>query len=359
MKGLILSGGSGRRLRPLTHTSAKQLVPIANKPILHYVVEDLVSVGVVDIAIVVGETGDEVRASVGDGSRWGASVTYVDQKAPLGLAHAVLVASEFLGDDPFVMYLGDNMFEDSLDRAVDGFVESGEAARLLLAQVEDPSAFGVAKLDDSGKIVGLVEKPAHPPSDLALVGVYLFGPAIHQAVRSIQPSARNELEITDAIQWLLEDGAVVDHRVLDGWWIDTGKKDPLLACNRLVLARLAGAGVVVDDEAEVVDSTLIGPVVVGAGARIVDSTVGPSVAVGEGCRIEGSTVVDSVLMDGSAVLGHRRVVASVLGRESRVQHTHSADVPVDDTEVDLSVLLGDHSVVDLAGGVEDGRGWHG
>ena len=202
MKGLILSGGSGRRLRPLTHTSAKQLVPIANKPILHYVVEDLVTAGVVDIGIVVGDTGDEVRASVGDGSRWGASVTYVDQEAPLGLAHAVLVAGKFLGDDPFVMYLGDNMFEDSLDRVVDGFVESGEAARLLLARVADPSAFGVAELDDAGNIVGLIEKPADPPSDLALVGVYLFGPAIHEAVRSIQPSARGELEITDAIQCL-------------------------------------------------------------------------------------------------------------------------------------------------------------
>ena len=354
VKGLILSGGSGRRLRPLTHTSAKQLVPIANKPILHYVVEDLVSVGVVDIAIVVGDTGDEVRASVGDGSRWGATITYVYQEAPLGLAHAVLVAGEFLRDDPFVMYLGDNMFEDSLDRVVEGFVDSGDAARLLLARVEDPSAFGVAELDDSGAIVGLVEKPADPPSDLALVGVYLFGASIHEAVRSIQPSARGELEITDAIQWLLDDGADIDHRVLDGWWIDTGKKDPLLACNRLVLARLVGDGVVIDEGAEVVESTLVGPVVVASGARIVDSTVGPSVAVGAGCRIEGSTVVDSVLMEGSAVLGYRRVVASVLGREAQVQGTHMSDRLVDGAEVDLSVLLGDHSVVDVAGRVAGG-----
>ena len=354
VKGLILSGGSGRRLRPLTHTSAKQLVPIANKPILHYVVEDLVSVGVVDIAIVVGDTGDEVRASVGDGSRWGATITYVYQEAPLGLAHAVLVAGEFLRDDPFVMYLGDNMFEDSLDRVVEGFVDSGDAARLLLARVEDPSAFGVAELDDSGAIVGLVEKPADPPSDLALVGVYLFGASIHEAVRSIQPSARGELEITDAIQWLLDDGADIDHRVLDGWWIDTGKKDPLLACNRLVLARLVGDGVVIDEGAEVVESTLVGPVVVASGARIVDSTVGPSVAVGAGCRIEGSTVVDSVLMEGSAVLGHRRVVASVLGREAQVQGTLMSDRLVDDAEADLSVLLGDHSVVDVAGRVAGG-----
>ena len=184
--------------------------------------------------------------------------------------------------------------------------------------------------------------------------MYLFGASIHEAVRSIQPSARGELEITDAIQWLLDDGADIDHRVLDGWWIDTGKKDPLLACNRLVLARLAGDGVVIDEGAEVVESTLVGPVVVASGARIVDSTVGPSVAVGAGCRIEGSTVVDSVLMEGSAVLGHRRVVASVLGREAQVQGTHMSDRLVADAEADLSVLLGDHSVVDVAGRVAGG-----
>jgi glucose-1-phosphate thymidylyltransferase len=347
VKGLILSGGSGRRLRPLTHTSAKQLVPIANKPILHYVVDDLVSAGVLDIAIVVGDTGDEVRASVGGGSRWGATITYIQQEAPLGLAHAVLIAGDFLGDDPFVMYLGDNMFEDSLEGVVDGFVDSGEGARLLLARVDDPGAFGVADLDDSGAIVGLVEKPLDPPSDLALVGVYLFDAAIHEAVRSIQPSARGELEITDAIQWLLDEGAAVEHRVLDGWWIDTGKKDPLLACNRLVLARLAGDGVVVDADAEVVDSTLVGPVVVAAGARIVNSTVGPSVAVGAACRIEGSAVDDSVLMAGSAVIGHRRVTASVLGHEAEIRGAGMAD---DSSATDLSVLLGDHSVVDVSRG---------
>ena len=214
MKGLILSGGSGRRLRPLTHTSAKQLVPIANVPILHYVVADLVGVGITDIGIVVGDTGDEVRASVGDGSRWGASVTYIDQEAPLGLAHAVRVAGEFLGDEPFAMYLGDNMFEDSLDEVVDGF-DGSVAARLLLARVDDPSSFGVAELASDGSIAALFEKPEDPPSDLALVGVYLFGPRIHEAVRAIEPSARGELEITDAIQWLLDSGETVEHRVLE------------------------------------------------------------------------------------------------------------------------------------------------
>ena len=338
MKGLILSGGSGRRLRPLTHTSAKQLVPIANKPILHYVVDDLVSAGVVDIAIVVGDTGDEVRASVGDGSHWGATITYVEQEAPLGLAHAVLIAGDFLGDDPFVMYLGDNMFEDSLVGVVDGF-DGSTAARLLLARVDDPSAFGVADVAPDGTIVGLAEKPDEPKSDLALVGVYLFGPRIHEAVRAIEPSARGELEITDAIGWLLDAGEVVEHRVLEGWWIDTGKKDPLLECNRLVLDRLGGDGVVVDGDAEVVDSTLVGPVVGAAGARISGSTVGPYVAVGARCAIEGSTVEHSVLMDGAVVSDLDRLTGSVLGRSAEVTGS-----PGD--QVDLSVLLGDHSVVD-------------
>lgn len=338
MKGLILAGGSGRRLRPLTHTSAKQLVPIANVPILHYVVADLVGVGITDIGIVVGDTAAEVMASIGDGSRWGAKVTYIAQDRPLGLAHAVVVAGPFLGDEPFAMYLGDNMFEDSLDGVVDGF-DGSTAARLLLARVDDPSAFGVADVAPDGTIVGLAEKPEEPASDLALVGVYLFGPRIHEAVRAIEPSARGELEITDAIQWLLDAGEVVEHRVLEGWWIDTGKKDPLLECNRLVLDRLGGDGVVIDGDAEVVDSTLVGPVVVAAGARISGSTVGPYVAVGARCAIEGSTVEHSVLMDGAVVSDLDRLTGSVLGRSAEVTGS-----PGD--QVDLSVLLGDHSVVD-------------
>ncbi|MBC8194305.1 MAG: glucose-1-phosphate thymidylyltransferase [Actinobacteria bacterium] len=350
MKGLILAGGSGRRLRPLTHTSAKQLVPIANKPILHYVIEDLVGVGVTDLGIVVGDTADEIRASVGDGSRWGATVTYIEQSAPLGLAHAVVEAGGFLGDDRFVMYLGDNMFEDSLEAVVDGFAEGGVvSARLLLSRVDDPGSFGVAELGNDGSICRLVEKPDDPRSDLALVGVYLFGPAIHEAVRSIEPSARGELEITDAISWLVDRGDTVEHRLLDGWWIDTGKKDPLLECNRLVLDGIVGevAGSVDDTSrldgmvrvgagAEVVDSTLVGPVVVAAGARIQGSRVGPYVSVGADCTITGATVDHSVLMDSSRVAGGAHLSDSVLGRHAEVSGGGSA-----------SLLLGDHSVVEL------------
>ena len=354
MRGLILAGGSGRRLRPLTHTSAKQLVPIANRPILHYVIDDLVGVGITDLGIVVGDTADEIKASVGDGSTWGATVIYITQEAPLGLAHAVLVAEPFLGEESFAMYLGDNMFEDPLDAVVADFDGSAATARLLLAKVENPSAFGVAELGPGGVITSLVEKPEHPPSDLALVGVYLFGPRIHEAVRAIQPSARGELEITDAVQWLIDRGGVVEHRVLDGWWIDTGKKDPLLRCNELVLDTILPAvdGTVdgrstldgpvrVDEAAEVVDSTLVGPLVVGPGACISASTVGPYVSVGANCRIDRSTVEKSVLMEGSRVVDVGLMTSSVLGRQAVVDGGES---PGNQT---VSVLLGDHSVVDV------------
>ena len=354
MKGLILAGGSGRRLRPLTHTSAKQLVPIANRPILHYVIDDLVGVGITELGIVVGDTADEIRASVGDGSAWGATVTYIDQKAPLGLAHAVLVAKSFLGKGPFAMYLGDNMFEDSLDSVVAGFDGSGAAARLLLAKVEDPTTFGVAELGPGGAITALVEKPERPPSDLALVGVYLFGPRIHEAVRAIQPSARGELEITDAVQWLIDQGGVVEHRVLNGWWIDTGKKDPLLRCNELVLdtvlplvdgavdgqSSLDGP-VRVERGAVVVDSRLVGPLIVGSGARVSASTVGPYVSVGANCRISRSTVERSVLMEDSRVDDVGLLTSSVLGREATVDGGEGFGAQP------VSVLLGDHSVVNV------------
>ncbi|NDF69500.1 MAG: glucose-1-phosphate thymidylyltransferase, partial [Actinobacteria bacterium] len=242
MKGLILSGGAGTRLRPITHTSAKQLVPIANKPILFYGIEAMKKAGINEIGIIVGDTRKEIMSAVGDGSQFGVKATYIPQDQPLGLAHCVLIAHEFLGDDDFVMYLGDNMLEQGLE----GFVSEFESARakggktaptaqILLCHVDDPRQFGVAEVTKEGHVKRLVEKPKDPPSDLALVGVYLFDKTINEAVRAIKPSKRGELEITDAIQWLIEQGKTVRHEVLRGWWIDTGKKDPLLECNRLVL----------------------------------------------------------------------------------------------------------------------------
>ncbi len=247
MKGLVLAGGAGTRLRPITYTSAKQAVPVANKPIILYGLAHMAAAGITDIGVIVGSTRPEIEEILGDGSAHGVQVTYIDQASPLGLAHCVLIARSFLGDDDFVMYLGDNMIEQGLVDFVSRFESNRDAsgaksaARLLLAKVENPSAFGVAEVDASGAITRLVEKPSVPPSDLALVGVYLFDRRIHDAVAAITPSARGELEITDAIQWLLDDGAGVSHEVLEGWWIDTGKKDPLLEANRRVLETLSSA----------------------------------------------------------------------------------------------------------------------
>src|SRR5712691_4998517 len=288
MKGLILSGGAGTRLRPITHTSAKQLVPVANKPILFYGIEDMADAGIKEIGIIVGTTRDEVMAAVGDGSRWGVKVTYIPQEAPLGLAHCVLIARDFLGDDDFVMYLGDNILEEDLAEFVERFEQDRErataerrepaSAQILLAHVDDPRQFGVAEVDGTGAIVRLVEKPAEPPSDLALVGVYLIYRQVHDAVRSIRTSGRGELEITDAIQWLIDQGHRVRHEVLAGWWLDTGKggKDPLLESNRLLLERLEPriegrvdadsvieGRVVVEADAEVVGSRVRGPAIIG------------------------------------------------------------------------------------------------
>jgi glucose-1-phosphate thymidylyltransferase len=367
VKGLILSGGAGTRLRPITHTSAKQLVPIANKPILFYGIEDMAAVGITDIGIIVGDTRDEIMAAVGDGSRFGVEVTYIPQDAPRGLAHCVLIAADFLGDDDFVMYLGDNMLEEGLDHFVAGFAADaarghrlaldGEhrsaAAQILLKEVPNPTAFGVAEVDATGEVVRLVEKPADPPSNLALVGVYLFTPRILDAVRSIAPSARGELEITDAIQWLIDQGDRVRHEVLTGWWIDTGKKDPLLECNRLVLDTLEPAvrghvdadsivegRVVIEEGAEIVRSRVRGPGIIGAGTRVVDSYIGPYSSIASGCVIIDAELDHSVLLERCRVTGPARITDSLMGRDSEVCR---ADAKPRATRL----MLGDHSRVEL------------
>jgi len=347
MKGLILSGGAGTRLRPITHTSAKQLVPIANKPILFYGIEDMAEAGITEIGIIIAPTtGDEIREAVGDGSRFGVEVTWILQDEPLGLAHCVAIARDFLGDDDFVMYLGDNMLEQGLTEFVDQFEQSRAAARrpelgeahppvpsaqILLAKVENPSAFGVAEIGPDGEGVQLVEKPEVPPSDLALVGIYLFDRSIHDAVAAIEPSPRGELEITDAIQWLITEGRRVNHEILDGWWIDTGKKDPLLECNRLVLDVLRrhvdgdvdddsiiDGRVVVEPGARIVNSTVRGPAIIGAGTVVTDSYIGPYSSIAIDCVIERSEIDNSVILRRSSVTDIARLTDSLIGRDTEV-----------------------------------------
>jgi glucose-1-phosphate thymidylyltransferase len=357
MKGLILAGGSGRRLRPITHKTAKQLVPIANKPILHYVIEDLVGVGITDLGIVVGDTAKEIEKSVGNGSQWNADITYIHQEEPLGLAHAVLISEPFLGQEKFIMYLGDNMFEDSLHAVVEDFEKSSTNARLLLAKVDNPQAFGVAEVDEQGAIKGLVEKPENPKSDLALVGVYLFDSTIHRAVKAIEPSDRGELEITDAIQWMIDKENSIEHKTLEGWWIDTGKKDPLLLCNELILEKIEtlllsqiGETVTLKGEiatgenVEIIDSNIQGPVVIGSGVRIERSCIGPYVSIGDDCKIEDSSVERSVLMEKSYVSGVTQLTKSVLGREVEIDGTET------EFQESTSVMLGDGTKVNLKNG---------
>ena len=362
MKGLILSGGAGTRLRPITHTSAKQLVPIANKPILFYGIEDMAAAGISEIGIIIGDTGAEIREAVGDGSDFGVSVTYIPQDAPLGLAHCVLIARSFLGDDDFIMYLGDNMLEQGLADFVSRFeaeriADAGTnapSAQILLAKVPNPTAFGVAELSpDGGSVVRLVEKPENPPSDLALVGVYLFDSSIHDAVAAIAPSERGELEITDAIQWLIDAGRRVRHEVLEGWWIDTGKKDPLLECNRLVLDVLSPRNdgtidatskvegkVVIEKGAVIVNSTLRGPLVIGRNTRIENSYIGPFSSVANNCVVQDSELDHSVVLRNSTIIGIPRIVDSLIGRNTTVQR--SAERPQA-----TRLMLGDDSRVEV------------
>jgi glucose-1-phosphate thymidylyltransferase len=358
MKALILAGGAGTRLRPITHTSAKQLVPVANKPILFYGIEAMAAAGITEIGIIVGDTRAEVMSAVGDGGAFGVKVTYIPQDAPLGLAHCVLIAQPFLGDDDFVMYLGDNLLEQDLAAFVRAF-ESARAsstppaAQILLKKVPDPHRFGIATLDADGRVVQLVEKPADPPSDLALVGVYLFDKTIHDAVAAIEPSDRGELEITDAIQWLIDQGNTVRCELLSGWWIDTGKLTPLLEANRLLLEKITtrvdgtidetsvlDGRVVVEAGASVVNSTIRGPVAIGAGARIVDSFIGPFSAIGNDCEVRNSEIEHSVVMARSTITDIPRLEDSLIGRDTVVARSQRRPRAA-------RMMIGDHCQIDV------------
>ncbi|HEY1854816.1 MAG TPA: glucose-1-phosphate thymidylyltransferase [Solirubrobacterales bacterium] len=354
LKGLILSGGAGTRLRPITHTSAKQLVPVANKPVLFYGIEALVDAGVSEIGIIIApETGDEIREAAGDGSQFGAKITYIVQDEPAGLAHAVLTAEEFLGQSPFVMYLGDNLLRDGIRNLVSTFTEAQPEALILLTPVEDPQSYGVAELDGE-RIVRLIEKPKDPPSNLALVGVYLFSPSIFEAARRLEPSWRGEYEITEAIQLLIDDGRSVRSEVVRGWWKDTGQLADMLEANRLVLEEIDSAvegevdegsrvegRVVVAPGATLIRSIVRGPAVIGAGAKIEDAYIGPYTSIGENVEISRCEVEHSIVLSGSVVadLG-TRMEASLLGRDVKLRRSQGPPRT-------LRMLVGDKCEIEI------------
>ena len=334
LKGLILSGGKGTRLRPITHTSAKQLVPVANKPVLFYGIEAMAAAGIEEIGIIIApETGDEIRSEAGDGSRFGVSITYIVQDEPAGLAHAVLTAEPFLGRDPFVMYLGDNLLQGGITDLVGAFERNDPEALILLTPVDDPQHYGVAELDGD-RVVALAEKPPEPKTNLALVGVYLFSPRIHDAARAIKPSARGELEITDAIQWLVDNTHRVEPHVVRGWWKDTGRLADMLEANRLILdvieERIEGdlidssveGRVVIEPGATLTNTTVRGPAHIAAGALLSDAYIGPYTAIGADCVITDSEVEHSILLAGSKVLHLQgRMESSLLGKNAVIDRS--------------------------------------
>jgi glucose-1-phosphate thymidylyltransferase len=354
VKALVLSGGSGTRLRPITHTSAKQLVPVANKPVLFYGLEAIADVGITDVGIIVGDTAPAIEAAVGDGSQFGLSVTYIRQDAPRGLAHAVLVARDFLGDDDFVMYLGDNFIVGGINGLVEEFTAARPDAQIMLQQVSDPRSFGVAELDSAGRVKNLEEKPKQPKSDLALVGVYLFTPVIHEAVASLKPSWRGELEITEAIQWLLDSGRTVNSSTITGYWKDTGNVTDMLEVNRLVLESLeedlAGevddaseviGRVVVEAGARVTNSRIVGPVIIGAGSKVDGAYIGPFTAIDKDCSVIDSEIEYSIVLSNASIEGVGRIEASLIGHHAQV--TPAPRVPRAHR-----LVLGDHSKVQIS-----------
>lgn len=353
VKGLILSGGSGTRLRPITFTSAKQLVPVANKPILFYAIETVRDTGITDIGIIVGETKEEVKRAVGDGSKFGVTITYIEQEAPLGLAHAVKIAEPFIKDESFVMFLGDNLIKDGICSLVDEFRQDKPNCQILLARVPNPRSFGVAELEN-GKIKNLIEKPKDPPSDLALVGVYMFDKTIFEAVNSITPSLRGELEITDAIQYLVEQGYDVNPHIITGWWKDTGKLDDMLEANRIMLegieTRIDGSvdehsvihgRVIIEPGAEIQNSIVRGPAVIGKNSKILSSYIGPFTSVHDNVTISGSEVEHSIILaDCTIVAIGSRIEDSLLGRNVKVHRSERKPKA-------YRLMVGDNSEVEV------------
>ena len=352
MKALILSGGEGTRLRPITHTSAKQLIPVANKPILFYGLESIAEAGIREVGIVVGHTAAEIEAACGDGSRWGLAITYIPQAEPLGLAHAVIVARKFLNDDDFVMYLGDNVLLEGITGFVERFRRHSPNAQIFLARVREPERFGVAVLEGD-RVVRLVEKPKERISDLALVGVYLFDRTVHEAIDGVEPSWRGELEITDSIQAMIAAGRTVRAEMVTGWWKDTGKLEDLLEANRMMLSRLEPrvdgevdgpsrlvGRVVVEEGAKVTRSVIRGPAIIGRGTIVEDSLVGPDASIYEDCAVAASEIEDSIVMERCRLEDVRGMAQSLLGKDVEVRRGRARPAA-------YRLMLGDQSQVEV------------
>jgi glucose-1-phosphate thymidylyltransferase len=354
MKGLILSGGKGSRLYPLTYTKAKQLIPVANKPVLFRVIEAIRDAGIDEIGIVIGKTGPEIREAVGRGGRWGVKITYIEQDQPLGLAHAVKVAADFLGDDRFVMFLGDNVIQGGISSLIAEFAHSQWNSQIVLTRVEHPEQYGVAELNADGSIYRLIEKPKEPPSDLALVGIYMFDHNVMEAVNNIKPSWRGELEITDAIQWLVDNGCAVHPYIHRGWWIDTGAPDDMLRANDLVLEELVPTiegfvdrdsdvdrRVTVEKGAEIINSVVRGPAIIGENCRIVNSYVGPFTSIYHQVTIENSEIEHSMVLEQSTIRDiSGRIQDSLIGRQVNITRS-----PIKPKSHKLT--LGDYSQVGI------------
>ncbi|HDD25107.1 MAG TPA: glucose-1-phosphate thymidylyltransferase [Chloroflexi bacterium] len=354
MKGLILSGGKGTRLYPLTYTNAKQLIPVANKPILYRVIEAIRGANITDIGIVVGDTAEEIKAAVGRGGRWGVQITYIHQEQPLGLAHAVKVSQDFLGDERFVMFLGDNVIQGGISGLIEQFATSDWNSQIVLTRVAHPEQYGVAELDETGRIIRLVEKPKEFISDLALVGIYMFDAHIHEAVEHITPSWRGELEITDAIQWLVEHDYRVFPYIHRGWWIDTGRPNEMLEANSLVLEELEPAiegyvdrdsevdsRVTVEQGAEIINSVIRGPSIIGERTRIINSYVGPFTSIYHDVLIENSEIERAIVLEHSEISDiPARIQDSLIGRNVRLVRS-----PIKPKAYKMT--LGDHSQVGI------------
>jgi len=357
MKALILTGGKGTRLRPITHTSAKQLIPIANKPILFYGLETIANCGIKEIGFIVGDTKKEIIHSIGDGSKWGIKPTFIEQEAPLGLAHAVKISKDFIKEDNFIMYLGDNLLKDAdviLRELLDKFNKYKPNSLILLTQVKNPEAFGVAELKQS-KVVRLVEKPKNPPSNLALVGIYIFDKNIFQAVNSIKPSWRGELEITDAIQYLIEKGFRVESHIVKGWWKDTGKLEDMLEANRIILeeietkingnvtidekTKIEGRAII-DENVRIENSVIRGPVVIGKNSKIINSYIGPFSSIYFNVEIINSEIEHSIILENTKILNLPRIEDSLIGQNVEI-------VKSDKKPVAYRIMVGDSSKLEL------------